>query len=206
MEHKIIDIEKTIKSLEKNGYSVRFFESHKTAVKYLVDNIQNKRIGFGGSRTLTDLHLQKKLSKNNTVLNPDFPDKNENFRSTALKSMDADYYFLSANGLSEDGIIVNLDGNGNRLAGSLFGHKKVYYIIGTNKIEKNLEDTIWRVRNVAAPKNAVRFHVNTPCALKGDKCYDCDSPQRICKSLLIHLRKPDSADAEVILIDENLGF
>lgn len=201
-----MSIEKTIKALENNGYKVSYFQTSEEAVKYLEDTVQDKRIGFGGSRTLTDLNLQERLAKNNTVWNPDFPEEGENFMSTAMKSIDADYYFLSANGLSEDGIIVNLDATGNRVAGSVFGHKKVYYVIGTNKISENLEQTIWRVRNVAAPKNAVRFSLNTPCAVSGDRCYDCKSPDRICNSLLINLKKPDSCEAEVVLIDESLGF
>lgn len=201
-----MNVEKTIKSLENNGYNVCFFKTGNEAVEYLENTVENETIGFGGSRTLADLDLQNRLSKKNKVWNPDFPEEGELFRSTAMKSLDSDYYFLSANGLSEDGIIVLLDATGNRLGGSLFGHKKVYYVIGTNKIEENLERTIWRVRNIAAPKNAVRFQLKTPCAVKGDKCYDCKSPDRICNSLLIHLKKTDACEAEVILIDEALGF
>lgn len=201
-----MNIENTINSLEKNGYKVSFFKTGEEAVQYLENTVENKTIGFGGSRTLTDLNLQNRLSKKNKVWNPDFPEAGENFRSTAMNSLDSDYYFLSANGLSEDGIIVLLDATGNRLGGSLFGHKKVYYVIGTNKIAENLEQTIWRVRNIAAPKNAVRFQLKTPCAVKGDKCYDCKSPDRICNSLLIHLKKTDACEVEVVLIDENLGF
>lgn len=201
-----MNVEKTIKSLENNGYNVSFFKTGNESVKYLENTVENKTVGFGGSRTLADLDLQNRLSKKNKVWNPDFPEEGESFRSTAMKSLDSDYYFLSANGLSEDGIIVLLDATGNRLGGSLFGHKKVYYVIGTNKIEENLERTIWRVRNIAAPKNAVRFQLKTPCAVKGDKCYDCKSPDRICNSLLIHLKKTDACEAEAILIDEALGF
>lgn len=201
-----MNIAKTIKSLENNGYKVSFFKTGEEAVKYLENTVENKTIGFGGSRTLTDLDLQNRLSKKNRVWNPDFPEEGESFRSTAMKSLDSDYYFLSANGLSEDGIIVLLDATGNRLGGSLFGHKKVYYVIGTNKIAENLEQAIWRVRNIAAPKNAVRFQLKTPCAVRGDKCYDCKSPDRICNSLLIHLKKTDACEVEIVLIDEALGF
>lgn len=201
-----MNIEKTIHSLEKYGYTVRFFNTGSEAAQYLESTIRGKTIGFGGSRTLTDLQLLERLEINNTVLAPDFPKEGENFRSTAMRSMNTDYYFLSANALSENGEIVNIDATGNRLGGSLFGHKKIYYVIGTNKIEPDLEKAIWRARNIAAPKNAIRFHLNTPCALKGDKCYNCNSSDRICSSLLIHLRKVDSAEAEVILINEELGF
>lgn len=201
-----MNIEKTIKSLERKGYKVSFFHTGAEAVKYLEDTIENKTIGFGGSRTLTDLNLLEVLSRKNKVLAPDFPEDGEDFRSTAMKALDTDYYFLSVNGLSEDGEIVNIDGTGNRLAGSLFGHEKVFYVVGTNKIEENLEKAMWRARNIASPKNAIRFGNKTPCAVKGDKCYDCKSPERICCSLLIHYLKPHSAEGEVILIDENFGF
>ncbi len=201
-----MNIEKTIESLEANGYKVNFFPTGDEAVNYLEDTIESKTIGFGGSRTLTDLNLLEALSKKNIILAPDFPNEGETNESTKMKSLDTEYYFLSANALTENGEIVNLDCTGNRLAGSLFGHKKVFYIIGTNKIEENLEKAIWRVRNIASPKNAMRFGVNTPCAKKGDHCYDCKSPQRICCSLLIHYLKPCGTEAEVLLIDEELGF
>lgn len=201
-----MNIEKTIKSLQRNGYKVFFFETKEEAADYLDKTIENKTIGFGGSRTLLDMNLKNILGRKNKVMDPDHPDLNETFRSTALKAMDADIFFLSANGLSENGEIVNIDATGNRLAGSLFGHKKVVYVIRVNKIEENLEKTIWRVRNVASPKNAMRFKLRTPCAIKGDKCYDCQSPDRICNSLLIHLKASDAYEAEVILINENLGF
>lgn len=201
-----MNITKTIDSLKANGYIVSYFETGAEAVEYLKDTVKGKKIGFGGSMTLTALQLEKHLSESNTVLNPDFPKEGETFRTTAMKSLNADCYFLSANGLSEDGIIVNLDATGNRVAGSLFGHKKVYFVVGTNKIEETLEKTIWRVRNIAAPKNAVRFNLRTPCAVKGDKCYDCKNSDRLCNSLVISLKKSDACEAEVVLINENLGF
>lgn len=201
-----MEIEKVIRALERNGYQVKFFQKGEAAVEYLADKIQNQTIGFGGSGTLAQLGLHDRLAEKNVVLDADYPEPGETFRSTARKAIAADCYMLSANGLSEDGIIVNLDGEGNRIAGSVFGHKKVYYVIGTNKIEKDLEQTIWRVRNVAAPKNAALLQVKTPCAKRGDRCYDCNSPERICRGLLIHLKKIDSAEVEVILIDEELGF
>jgi len=201
-----MNIEKTIASLEKNGYTVRFFQTGEEAVQYLETSIQNKTIGFGGSRTLTDLILQERLSKHNVVRNPDFPEEGENFYSTAMKSLDTDCYFLSANGLSEDGVIVNIDAAGNRLAGSLFGHKKVYYVVGVNKITENMEQAIWRARNVAAPRNCLRYQLDTPCVAIETKCFDCRNERRLCSSLLIHFKKVLSCDVEVVLINETLGF
>jgi len=109
--------------------------------------------------------------------------------------------------MAETGELVNIDGTGNRVAASLFGHQKVYFVIGTNKIEPTLEKAVWRARNVAAPINAKRFNADTPCAKKGDRCYDCSSPERICNALVIYLKKMnDIEDVEIILIDEELGF
>lgn len=116
------------------------------------------------------------------------------------------YFFTSVNAIAETGEMVNIDGAGNRVAGSLFGHEKVYFIAGTNKIESTLEKAVYRARNVAAPMNAARHNFKTPCAVKQDKCYDCASPDRICCAEIIHLQKMRFIEMEVILINEPLGF
>ena len=200
-----MDIEKTIKSLKRNGYKVSYFETANEVVNYL-SGIEGQTIGFGGSRTLQDLNLKEILSKKNTVYDPDHPDDGENFPSTALKAMTADLFFLSANAISENGEIVNMDATGNRLAGSLFGHKKVFYVVSTAKIEPNLEKAVWRVRNIAAPANCRRFNLKTPCNLKGDGCHDCRSPQRICAKMLISFNAGNSPQPEIILFNEPYGF
>ena len=103
--------------------------------------------------------------------------------------------------------MINIDGTGNRIAGSLFGHIKVYFLIGTNKIESSLEKSIFRARNIAAPMNAKRLKLKTPCAIDGDKCYNCSSADRICNALTIYYKKMRNVkDVEIILIDEELGF
>ena len=115
-------------------------------------------------------------------------------------------FLTSVNGVTEDGILINLDGTGNRVAGSLFGHKKVYFIVGKNKIAPDMEKSIWRVRNIAAPHNAQRLKLRTPCAIKADKCYNCASPDRICNGLMIMMKKMNDIDMEVVLINEELGY
>lgn len=152
-------------NLEQKGYLVSVFNTGVEAVHYLKGGITGKTIGFGGSQTLTELNLRNELAENNTLYVPDFAPEGETFRSTAIKAVDTDLFFLSANAISDNGEIVNIDGTGNRLAGSLFGHKKVYYIIGQNKIGGNLEQAVNRARNVASPKNALRLHCKTPCAM-----------------------------------------
>ena len=92
------------------------------------------------------------------------------------------------------------------MSSSLYGHKKVYFIVGVNKLEPTLEKAMWRARNIASPKNAQRLNRKTPCAAKGDRCYDCNSPERICNGFVIHARKMSSCEMEIVFVNEPLGF
>lgn len=197
---------KFVKKLEQKGYKVRTFRQKEKAAQYLQEQFHNDTIGFGDSQTLLRMGLYALLSKNNIVYDPNQFDDNDNFLKTAKKALTAKYFLTSVNAITEDGIIINMDGTGNRVAGSLFGHEKVFFIFGTNKIVSNIEEGVWRTRNIAAPQNAKRIGCNTPCALKGDRCYDCNSPYRICSGLLIQYKKMNDSDAEIIIIDEDLGF
>ena len=197
---------KFVKKLEQKGYKVRTFRQKEKAAQYLQEQFHNDTIGFGDSQTLLHMGLYALLSKNNIVYDPNQFDDNDNFLKTAKKALTAKYFLTSVNAITEDGIIINMDGTGNRVAGSLFGHEKVFFIFGTNKIVSNIEEGVWRTRNIAAPQNAKRIGCNTPCALKGDRCYDCHSPYRICSGLLIQYKKMNDSDAEIIIIDEDLGF
>ena len=198
--------DKFVKKLEQKGYKVKTFRQKEKAAQYLQEQFHNDTIGFGDSQTLLHMGLYALLSKNNIVYDPNQFDDNDNFLKTAKKALTAKYFLTSVNAITEDGIIINMDGTGNRVAGSLFGHEKVFFIFGTNKIVSNIEEGVWRTRNIAAPQNAKRIGCNTPCALKGDRCYDCNSPYRICSGLLIQYKKMNDSDAEIIIIDEELGF
>jgi hypothetical protein len=110
------------------------------------------------------------------------------------------------NALSENGEIVNIDATGNRVASIFYGHDLVYLLIGENKIEPDYDSALYRARNVAAPLNAKRLGKKTPCAVKADKCYNCNSPDRICRALSVLWEKPMAAEIEVLLIHENLGY
>ena len=101
--------------------------------------------------------------------------------------------------------MVSIDGCGNRVASMLFGHKKIYYLIGRNKLVKTYEDAVWRARNVAGPKRAQQMGKKTPCAVNGDRCYNCSSPDRICKVLTVFWGAPMGANCEVVLVKEDLG-
>lgn len=197
-----MEINKIIKAFESNNYKVSFFNDSKDAASYLDTAIDHCSVCFGDSETLLKIGLYDLLCKHNTVHDPMHGD----FFEEAYGGISDDIFITSVNGASEEGILINLDGTGNRIAGTLFGHKKVYFVFGTNKIEKNLEDAVWRVRNVAAPLNAKRHGYNTPCAVKGDKCYDCKSEDRICNGLTIYYKKMRNVEMEIILINESLGL
>lgn len=193
-------------NLKKKGYEVAIFEKKEEVKDYLRDRFHNTTIGFGDSITIKKTGFYEAVEEDNVLYDPNRSDTYDEFLEIARKAMDTEYFFTGVNAITESGIIVNLDGTGNRVAGSIFGHKKVYYVLGINKIVKDLEEAIYRTRNVAAPKNARRLKLNTPCALKADRCYDCSSKDRICNGLVINYRKMDCTDAEVIIIKEELGL
>lgn len=194
-----------IQSLEHNRYKVSYFETSNAAAEYIAENVKGFTVGFGDSLTLSTMNLAERLSAHNTVIDP----ANYSglaFKEIALKTLTTDVYITSVNAAAETGELVNIDGAGNRVAGSLYGHQKVYFVFGTNKIEPTLDKAIWRARNIAAPQNANRLAYKTPCAVKGDRCYDCSSPHRICNTLNIYLKNMEDGAGEVIIIDEDLGL
>ena len=171
------------------------------AADYLVSEIQGKTVGIGGSRTAKDMGLYERLGEKNTVYGhwqvPGY--------ETQLKANAAEVYITSANAITEDGEILNIDGRGNRVAAQVFGNKKVYYVAGINKICPDFNSALDRARNVAAVKNCERFGLNTPCQTDG-KCHDCRSPQRICNALVVHWAPMMGMESEVVLIGEEMGF
>ncbi len=200
-----LDVSKTIDSLKRKGYSVSYFENAGEASAYLVKEIENKTVGFGDSETIASLQLYEKLSRHNRVYAPQYSEEKA-FVEAARKSLLTDVFVTSVNAFSETGEMVNIDGTGNRIAGSVFGHQKVYVVVGTNKLVHTLEDAIWRARNIAAPRNAKRLGLNTPCATQGTRCYDCSSKERICNSMVLYLHKMDELEMEIVLIDQPLGY
>ena len=197
--------EKLKQRLESNGFSVSVFATGEEAAAYLNRQIDGVTVGMGGSMTLAQLGLQKSIGAHNTLychgFTPGDPKEVQRMASSA------DVYLLSANAVAADtGEIINIDGTGNRVASSLYGHKKVYFVVGRNKVAPDFESALHRARNVAAPKNAQRLGRKTPCAAKADRCYDCDSPERICRGLVVLYKKMTSMDMEVVLIDQEAGY
>lgn len=196
-------------ALKNNNYAVSYFDKKQDAAEYLDKNIRGKTVGFGGSMTLLELDMHNLLAKHNTVYNPVIAfDKKEFDEATAAaaKALTAQIFLSSVNAIAETGELVNIDGLGNRVAATLYGHEKVYFIVGANKIEPTLEKAIWRARNIAGPRNAKRLGKKTPCAAKGNKCYDCSSPERICNGMVIHMKKMSGMEMEIVLVGEDMGL
>ena len=198
-------LEQVKEALEKNGFAVSVFATGEEAAAYLNRQIDGVTVGMGGSMTLAQLGLGESLARHNVVfshgLTPCSPEE-----ASAMAAA-AQVYLLSANAVSQaDGAILNIDGRGNRVASSLYGHQKVYFVAGRNKISPDFHTALHRLRNVVAPKNAQRLGRKTPCAAKGDRCYDCGSPERICRALVVHYQPMLGMEMEVVLVDQELGY
>ena len=189
------------KNLEARGFSVSTFSTAAEAAAYLDSAIDGTTVGIGGSMTVQQMGLHEKLAAHNEV-HWHWTDGPE----ARAKAAHADVYITSANGLTENGEVINIDGAGNRVASTLYGHKRVYFIIGRNKLAPTYDEALWRARNIAAPKNAQRLGKKTPCAVKGDRCYDCNSPDRICRGLVVLWGPSMGVETEIVLVDEDLGL
>jgi L-lactate utilization protein LutB len=189
-------------NFEKHGFYTKYFETKEEATAYIASQIKGRTVGFGGSITVRQMGLFEALSQNNvTVWHHHIP--GDEVKQLAAH---AKIYITSANAVSQTGEIVNIDGAGNRIAMTLYGPEKVYYVVGKNKIMSTLHEALYRAKNIACPKNAQRLHVKTPCAVNGDRCYDCDSPDRICRCTIILDRAPSNLPSEIVFINEDLGY
>ena len=198
-----MNLDKLFSALDKGGIVAKYFENKEKAVEALVSDITGKKVAFGGSMTLKEMGLYEALAGKNEVfwhwITPDADRK--------VHTNSAEVYMCSANGIAETGEIVNIDGHGNRVAGSFYAPQSSYFIVGINKIKPDLASAIDYARNVASPLNARRLKMKTPCAVNADKCYDCNSPDRICRVASIIYQKPLAVKhMEVIVIGENLGY
>ena len=200
-----MDLQEVKARLERNRFTVTIFPTGREAAAYLNRVIDGKTVGCGGSMTLQALGLYDSLAEHNTL----FYHSAAQDRAAAMAgAATAQVYLCSVNAIAAgEGALLNIDGTGNRVSASLHGHEKVYFVAGRNKIAPDFHQALWRARNIAAPKNAQRLQRKTPCAAKGDKCYDCDSPERICNGLTVLWKKMGGVgEMEIVLVDEELGY
>ena len=199
-----------LESLKKKKYDAYFFEIYKEARSFILSQIdKNETVGIGGSLTLREnLNLSKLLKERGNKVYDHVDAGKDNTKRLKIKRIQshADVFLSSINAITLDGILVNLDGGGNRVSGLCSGPKKVFVVAGTNKIVDNIEMAINRTRYYCAPINAGRLRRKVPCATTG-VCSDCDSPERICAALLILLRRPKDIDLfTIILVNEKMGI
>lgn len=193
-------VQKLAENLKRMGVVLRCFDTPEEAVDYLDGAIDGTTVGFGGSMTTKELGLYPRLSAHNqTHWHWEGGDR--------AQAAAAKVYISSVNGLAATGEIINIDGVGNRVASTLYGHERLYYVVGINKLADSFEQALWRARNIAAPKNAQRLNKKTPCAVKGDKCYNCSSPDRCCCAIdVLTSASGGIGHTELVLIDAQLGY
>ena len=186
-------IEKTAAGLRRRGYDVACAASAAEALSLVLAETEGAAsVGWGGSETLKEIGARDALAASGKEI-----------RDHQLLM---DVFLLSANAVTSDGVIVNIDGRGNRVAASIYGPKRVVYVIGRNKIvDGGVEAAIARAKRFACPPNARRLSKRTPCAATGE-CADCDSPDRICKVTAIFDRAPTGTPTLAILVDADLGY
>lgn len=199
-------LEELADNLKKKGYLAECFENKEAAVEYINKELDGTTIGIGGSQTVKQMGLFGKLAAHNTVYWHDQKPDNMTVMETRQAAFRSPVYISSVNGISMEGDIINIDGTGNRVAAISFGPSRVYFVVGRNKIESTYDEAYYRARNIAAPLNAKRLNRKTPCAVNADKCYDCKSPDRICRNFCIFRECPSGIEYHVILINEELGY
>ena len=201
-----MDFSTVCENLTRRGYKVASFETKEEAKAYILRTVERRIVAFGGSMTLEEMGLYEALGEKNSVIWHWRIPKGASPADVRREAVSADVYISSVNGLSEEGEIVNIDGTCNRVASMLYGHERLILVVGKNKLAKDYDGALYRARNIAAPKNAQRLNMKTPCAVNGDRCFDCKSPERICRALTVLWEKPNGADIEIILVNEDLGY
>ena len=195
---------KVIKGLESRNMTGYYAETKEEALKIALSLIpEGCSVTMGGAMSAHEIGLPQALAAGN--YNFIDRDKIEDKRAAMLAAYDADYFLASANAMTEDGILANIDGNANRVSAIAQGPKNVLFIIGMNKICIDVDSALKRARNVAAPINAQRFGLDTPCTKTGS-CMNCKSPDTICCQFLITRYSKHPGRIKVILVNDFLGF
>lgn len=204
--------QRVVKNLQRRAFDACYCATKEEALEKALSLIDKKQcVSWGGSMTLEEMGLLETLrTQGYNVIDRDTAKSPEERLELLRKALTCDTYFMSTNAMSEDGVMVNIDGTGNRVAAMVFGPKSVVVIAGINKVVKSYEDAVARARNLAAPVNVQRFaNFNPPCKNNGH-CFNCTAPDSICNFILT-TRKGSTMNApapriKVILVGESLGY
>ncbi len=195
-----------IKALRKRGMEGCYFPDSQSAVNFLLSTIpENSTVTWGGSESIKESGLMSALAKAPVELWDRANVAPEDMKAFYRRAFCADYYLMSANAITLDGQLVNIDGTGNRVAALSYGPDHIIVLAGMNKIAADLDAAISRVHNIAAPPNAMRLNLKTPCAADG-VCHNCLSPSKICNILHVTHYNRFPGRIQVILVGENLGY
>ncbi|QTL97590.1 lactate utilization protein [Iocasia frigidifontis] len=196
-----------IKNFKKRNIEGYYCSTGEEAVKKALELIkEGSTVSWGGSMTLEQIGLLEKLKESNLKLLDRSTAENADERAEIYyKTFNCDYFLMSSNAITQDGKLVNIDGNGNRIAALIYGPKNVIVIAGMNKVTKDEESAMKRIRNCASPINAIRLEQNTPCTQTGH-CHECLTEDCICCQMLVTRKSRHDGRIKVILVGEELGF
>lgn len=199
--------DKLIKNLERRHYEAYYCPTGQEATEKILSLIpEGSSISWGGSMSIRDIGLTTRLKDGNYIIyDRDDVTTQEDKVRIYRKAFECNYYLASVNAISEDGVIVNIDGNGNRVAAITWGPDRVILVVGLNKVCQDTDAAIKRARSEAAPVNMARFDFNTPCQHDGT-CHDCLSPDSICNYVSIQRMSHPVRRHIVVLVGEPLGY
>jgi len=200
--------EKVVKALNRRHFEAYYMRTKQDALEKALELIpEGSVVSWGGSVTIQEMGLLDAVKKGDySVIDRDTATNPELRMELMRQALTCDTFLSSINALSEDGQLVNIDGNGNRVAAMAFGPKSVIVVAGINKVRPTVEEALSRARNMAAPINAQRFGItSTPCAINGS-CGDCIAPDCICADLVTTRISRPAGRIKVILVGESLGY
>ena len=197
-----------ISAIEKRNMTAYYCESKEDCLQKVLEILpEGCTIAWGGSESIKEAGIPDAVKESGKYTVYDrakylSPRQVKEFNKLAFSS---DYYFMSSNAITLDGMLMNIDGNGNRVANLIFGPEHVIVVVGMNKVVPTIEDAYDRIRNIASPPNTIRLRKNTPCSKLG-KCGDCYSDDCICNQIVITRRSREKERIIVLLVNDNLGF
>ena len=201
-------MKRTVERLRAHDFEALYVQTREEAVREILTRVTPPMsVGAGGSVTIRELGILDQLrAKGHTIFDHwALGLSKEETLKLRKAQLTSDIFLSSVNAITMNGELVNIDGAGNRVASTIFGPGKVILVAGYNKIVENVQEAISRVRNMATPPNARRLKIDVPCA-KAGRCLDCDSPNRICRVIVIHERRPSLTNMVIILVGEELGY
>lgn len=196
-----------IRNLELRGMEGYFFEDRESCVSAILAMMpKGSVVSWGGSASVTESGMMEALHNGDyELIDRAKASTPEEQRQLFARTVLSDYYFMSSNAITQQGELVNIDGNGNRAACLIHGPSHIMMIVGMNKLTANADDAVRRIRTMACPPNGVRLNTNTPCALTGT-CNDCHAPACMCSHIIVTRNSRHKGRIKVFLVAEDLGY